>query len=235
MICLLFFNLLHQCTITFSEDRTSNSVLIIMRLVLSDDSPLSTIITDSYGQDLYRVQSSYTCGPQKTNIYRSRDTPPSYYSTTKDSQSVRSDDKTLANERDNEFSVLASIEWHTFASSRLIYQGKEVELQEFMPNEKSFARGRRVLTGPDGRTYRWNHPVLELNDGSKTPAAIYKRSRRRKGEPATIEILPDGEHMLDLIVITWVYVERIIRKQRTMRRMALFGPGTAMLMAAHDC
>ena len=63
--------------------------------------------------------------------------------------------------------------------------------------------------------------MLELNDGSKTPVAIYKRSRRKSREQATLEILSGGEHMLELIVITWVYVERIIRVQRRVRRAAL--------------
>jgi hypothetical protein len=77
--------------------------------------------------------------------------------------------------------------------------------------------------------------VLELNDGSKTPVAVYKRKRCRSREPATLEILPQGEHMLDLIVITWVYVEKIIRTQRTARRAAMFGPGAVLVMAATGC
>jgi hypothetical protein len=60
----------------------------------------------------------------------------------KDSQSIFSDAATLTNDRgDGEFVAFASIEWHMFASSKLRYQGQEVDLKDFMPNEKSFARG----------------------------------------------------------------------------------------------
>jgi len=192
-----------------------------MKLILSDDSPLSTIITNSSGQSLYHIDTPYRQGPRTTIIRRSRNAPVSYSSSTKDTPSVLSEGETLTNGRDNEFSELASIEWHTFASSKLRYEGKEVDLKQFMPNEKSFARGRRIITGLDGRTYRWNHPVLELNDGSKTPIAVYKRRRCRSREQAMLEIMPEGEHMPDLIVITWVYVEKIIRNQRRARRGAM--------------
>jgi len=192
-----------------------------MKLILSDDSPLSTIITSSSGEALYHIDTLYKQGHRTTIIRRSRNAPASYSSSTKDTQSVLSEGETITNERDNEFSELASIEWHTFASSKLRYEGKEVDLKQFMPNEKSFSRGRRVITAPDGRTYRWNHPVLELNDGSKTPIAVYKRSRCRSREHATLEIMPEGEHMRDLIMITWVYVEKIIRNQRKARRVAI--------------
>lgn len=63
--------------------------------------------------------------------------------------------------------------------------------------------------------------MLELNDGSKTPIAIYTRSRRKSRQQATLEIMAEGEHMQDLIVLTWVYVEKIIRTQRRIRRAAL--------------
>jgi len=112
-----------------------------MQLILSNDSPLSTTITDSLGQTFYHVSTVHKCGPQKTTIHRLHAAPPSYYTSMKDSQSVQSDDKTLIDNQDNESAELASIEWHTFASSKLTYEGKEVDLKEFMPNEKSFCRG----------------------------------------------------------------------------------------------
>jgi hypothetical protein len=110
-----------------------------MKLILSDDSPLSTIILNSSGQPLYLVDTPYRKGPRTTIIRRSRSLPTSF--STKDSQSVLSDGDTITNERDNDFSELASIEWHTISSSKLRYEGREVDLKQFMPNEKSFARG----------------------------------------------------------------------------------------------
>jgi hypothetical protein len=113
-----------------------------MRLILSEDSPLSTLISDSSGQALYHVDTPRKQGHRTTIVRRSRNAPLSYsYSSKKDSESVFSNATTLTNERDHEFSELASIEWHTFASSKLTYEGREVDLKQFMPNEKSFVRG----------------------------------------------------------------------------------------------
>ena len=114
---------------------------ITMRLILSEDSPLSTLISDPSGQALYHVDTPRKQRPRTTIIRRSRNAPLSYSTSKKDSESAFSDAATLTDERDSEFSELASIEWHTFASSKLTYEGREVDLKQFMPNEKSFARG----------------------------------------------------------------------------------------------
>jgi len=113
-----------------------------MKLLLSDDSPLATTITDMSGQALYQVHTPQKPGPRTTIIRRPRDAPPSYSSSyapsIKSSQTAQSD---VANEQDDQFSELASIEWHMFSSSKLKYEGRQVDLNQFMPNEKSWAKG----------------------------------------------------------------------------------------------
>ena len=53
---------------------------------------------------------------------------------------------------------------------------------------------------------------LVTNDGSERPVAVYRRGRIgvvREARPPSLEILQEGEHMVDLIVVTFVYIEKL--------------------------
>ena len=52
-----------------------------------------------------------------------------------------------------------------------------------------------------------------MGDGSDKRVASYHRRRSKDPQPTSLEILPEGEHMVDLILVTFVYVEKI-RKDR---------------------
>ena len=53
---------------------------------------------------------------------------------------------------------------------------------------------------------------LVTNDGSERPVAVYRRGRIgvvREARPPSLEVLPEGGHMVDLIVVTFVYIEKL--------------------------
>jgi hypothetical protein len=52
-----------------------------------------------------------------------------------------------------------------------------------------------------------------MGDGSDRRVASYHRRRFNDARPTSLEILPEGEHMVDLILVTFVYVEKV-RKDR---------------------
>jgi hypothetical protein len=58
---------------------------------------------------------------------------------------------------------------------------------------------------------------LFLNDSSKTPIAKFHRqhagSKDKEPVQASLEIFEEGLHMVDLIVVTFVYIEKM-RKDR---------------------
>lgn len=62
---------------------------------------------------------------------------------------------------------------------------------------------------------------LVTNDGSKTPIAYFHQKRYGvfgKKRPAFLEITPAGGHMIDVIVYTFVYIEKIRKdKERAAR------------------
>lgn len=95
-------------------------------------------------------------------------------------------------------------------------------------DERFFQKGcsirGRFFTGPDGIEYRWrlgvHVPELFLNDGIDTPVACYHRSSLGILSPAHaayLEIFPVGEHMVDLIVVTFIYMERLRQEEEAQR------------------
>ncbi|KAF9026051.1 hypothetical protein BDZ89DRAFT_1067889 [Hymenopellis radicata] len=90
----------------------------------------------------------------------------------------------------------------------------------FCIHTESQTSRHRKFTAPDGKEYKWilgaNRPKLITNDDSHTPVALYHRRRFglfRAKRQAYLEVLPQAEHMLDTVVITFVYVEKIRRQK----------------------
>lgn len=72
-----------------------------------------------------------------------------------------------------------------------------------------------MVWGPDGTRYRWSGAHLETTDEARTPIAVYHRPR--DGEAAALEIMPAGKYMVDIILISWVYGETLVRKLHVMK------------------
>ncbi|KAF9064217.1 hypothetical protein BDP27DRAFT_1230802, partial [Rhodocollybia butyracea] len=82
----------------------------------------------------------------------------------------------------------------------------------------------RVFTGDDGKEYNGAFGVyvqryLILSNGSNTVVAIFHPQRFFWGKDrARLEIFPLGQHMVDEIVVTFTYIERIRKvRQRAAR------------------
>ncbi|KAJ7585005.1 hypothetical protein C8J56DRAFT_949614 [Mycena floridula] len=74
----------------------------------------------------------------------------------------------------------------------------------------------RVFSAPDGQKYRWilgaRVPSLFREDGSDTAIAIYHRPTlfgQYKSEKVRLEIFPEGQNMVDLILVTFVCIEML--------------------------
>ncbi|KAI0081486.1 hypothetical protein K474DRAFT_1350434 [Panus rudis PR-1116 ss-1] len=169
---------------------SSTTNVFLSRSDLGDLTPLYYIHTPGF----FNVKTSfiYKIAPDVADRYRGR-------------KDLKEDD--LAGQED-----MARINWHRMSSSQLVYNGAMVDIDDFMPI-KEFWRGARTFQGPDGRAYVWNESLaachLDLDDGSKHPVKVAKFKQRNilKGRRACLEIFPAGEHMVDLIVITWLYYE----------------------------
>ncbi|KAF9009733.1 hypothetical protein BDQ17DRAFT_1406716 [Cyathus striatus] len=115
------------------------------------------------------------------------------------------------------FGFLAAIEFHNITPSRIRYRGQEFSVNDFFRKKIDLTGlgSYRVFTGPDDKEYYWklgNTAELFLNDDSKTPVAHFHHKHYgifRKKRPASLEIFPAGEHMMDLILVTFIYIEKL--------------------------
>ncbi|KIJ92579.1 hypothetical protein K443DRAFT_685168 [Laccaria amethystina LaAM-08-1] len=114
------------------------------------------------------------------------------------------------------FAPLGEVEYKQFTPSRIRYGGEELLTSEYFRKTKGWGdlgKGR-VFTAPDGKEYTWKLGIRvpELVTKEERPVAVCRRGRIgvvREARPPSLEILPDGEHMIDLIVVTFVYTEKL--------------------------
>ncbi|KIJ61070.1 hypothetical protein HYDPIDRAFT_177152 [Hydnomerulius pinastri MD-312] len=182
-----------------------------MRLTLSSESVRNTIVTNEDGQVLYKTSTPFSIGHGTTTIHKIR---------------PNSDPSDM---RDY-FDVMGEIEWHLFGSSTFRINGQQMDSNDFLPRHGVMGR-KRTFTGPDGRPYRWDMDfrvvVLSLDDDSR--AEVTRSHRSTLGiigpkQQACLDVHPDVMHMLDLIVLTFVYVEKLrMDKERAARNSGIAG------------
>ncbi|OBZ79598.1 hypothetical protein A0H81_00637 [Grifola frondosa] len=172
-----------------------------MELTLSKNSPVNTVLYDAQGQPQYRIFTPFAFSGQTTTIYRVTGHRPG---------PVDYNHKTPYSGEEE----LARIHWHSFSRmTTLEYNGQSVEFHSFLPSQSGlFKHTRRKLTGPDNRTYDWHMKsacYLDFTDGSGStiPVARFHLDNIWKSKKPMLEISPAGMDMVDLIVITFVYVQ----------------------------
>ncbi|KAG1732934.1 hypothetical protein EDB19DRAFT_1855240 [Suillus lakei] len=181
----------------------------MISFTLSTENVRNTVITNEQGQVIYKTDTPFRFSGRTTTI-----------------QKVKPNDD-QSHMRD-QFDVMGEIEWHIFASSKFRFRGTEVETKEFIPRRGLWGR-KRVFTGPDGCPYRWDlqFRVLSRDDGSRTEVARFHRAtlgiigRKRK---ATLEVSPEVAHMMDTVIMTFIYVEKIRRdKEESSKELHIRG------------
>jgi len=181
-----------------------------MILTLSSESVRNTVFTDERGLPVYKSTTPFRLGTRSTTISRQV------------SSESRSEDP---------IEVMGRIDWRCFGSSIFTIGGQRLESNAFLPRHGFFGN-KRTFTGPDGRRYRWDmnyrDVVLSLDDTSKTEIARYHRATLGiigKRRSACLEIASDAEHMLDLVVLTFIYVEKLRMEKEARRRGAAASGG----------
>ncbi|KAG1885234.1 hypothetical protein F4604DRAFT_1730553 [Suillus subluteus] len=181
-------------------------------LTFSTENVRNTVITNEQGQIIYKTETPFKLvGVRTTTIQKIKPN---------DDQSHMQD----------QFDVLGEIEWHKFTSSKFRYDGTEVEAKQFIPRKGLLGR-KRVFIGPDSCPYRWDLKfkvvVLSRDDASRTEVARFHRAtlgivgRKRK---AMLQVSPEVAHMMDTIIMTFIYVEKLRKdKERASRNAAASG------------
>ncbi|KIK81274.1 hypothetical protein PAXRUDRAFT_156425 [Paxillus rubicundulus Ve08.2h10] len=168
-----------------------------MQLTLSSESVRNAVMTNESGQVLYKTSHPFRLKGMRTTTI----------------QKIRPNADPV--DMHDDFCVMGEIEWRLFGSSTFRINGQEMLSNNFLPRHGITGR-KRTFTGPDGRPYRWdmlfNVVVLSRDEEPRTEVARYHRRSLGiigpKKKPC-LDIHPDVMHMLDLIVLTFVYVEKL--------------------------
>ncbi|KAH7908291.1 hypothetical protein BJ138DRAFT_1091492 [Hygrophoropsis aurantiaca] len=176
-----------------------------MHFTLTSSAVRNTIFTNEDGQAVYIANTPGKMGSRVTTISKARPT--------EKKSSMR-----------DEFESIAEIEWHFFSSSIFRMNGQEIRTKEFIPSSGLQGR-KRTFTGPDGKSYKWvlnfSSVTLELADGSQTNLANFKRPGCfGVKSDAVLQISPAVYHMVDLIIITFIYIEKLRRDKENATRNA---------------
>ncbi|KAI9567866.1 hypothetical protein HD554DRAFT_2104178 [Boletus coccyginus] len=174
-----------------------------MILTLSSQSVRNTVFTDEHGLPVFKSDTPFSLGFRTTTISR----------------------QTSNTTMEDPIEVMGRINWRYFGSSIFTIGGTRLESNAFLPRHGFFGT-KRTFTGPDGHHYRWDmhtrDVTLSLDDASQTEIARYHRATLGiigKRRSAYLEIAPQAEHMLDLVILTFIYVEKL-RMDKEKRRKA---------------
>ncbi|KAI6037146.1 hypothetical protein BKA83DRAFT_4172375 [Pisolithus microcarpus] len=173
-----------------------------MRLTFSTNNYLNSVLCDEQGQQLYTISTS--------GLFNSKTT------VTKHDQ----------RRGDN---IIGVITWRTYRDTTMWLEatGSEVAAKSLLQS-KLFSSSR-TFNAPDGKAYVWNlRKTIRLLDELKvqgTSLQLVKYHRRNVGimspsHPPYLEISPSVYHILDLVLVTFIYVERISKRREAGARAA---------------
>ncbi|KAJ7582043.1 hypothetical protein C8J56DRAFT_793156, partial [Mycena floridula] len=172
------------------------------------------------GRVIYRVHTPHKLGARTSTITRAIDD-------TAEPSEIISDQEMIPDTgiRQGRFGHLAQIDWKIIKFAKIRYGGIEYDTKQFFRKVKFGWYGRhRAFTAPDGKNYRWilgaRVPTLVTDDKSETLIATFHRKRWLFGKrQAYLEIFPEGMHLADVILVTFIYIEKIRRdKERAASR-----------------
>ncbi|KAG5637027.1 hypothetical protein H0H81_006062 [Sphagnurus paluster] len=171
-----------------------------MYLYLSGPHAFNTTFHDTYGQAIYKVRTSSKMFGRTTTVCRI----------------LRNEILCDYSMRDI-FGHLAQIEWKSFRSSVLRFRGCEMATRSFFKRHSWGLRGSdRLFAAPDGCKYRWcldtAAPELRAHDEKQTLVARFHPGGNNcffSAKSPFLEILPAGEHIADLILVSFVYIEKL--------------------------
>jgi len=184
-----------------------------MELHMSRNDIHLTMLTNGYkGTPLYHICTPNLFKHSVTTISR---IAPSAAQDTRFNSGKKSDIKQIAESRDG-LEEFAKVEWHDWKTSKLFYEGSELNVDDFMPRT-GFWKADRTFTGPDGHPYTWHcgtHLTVSTPFEPKAEVARFHEPWSFKKKPY-VSIAPEAMHMVDLIVLTWVYTAQRQREENT--------------------
>ncbi|KAI6124349.1 hypothetical protein EV401DRAFT_1856784 [Pisolithus croceorrhizus] len=197
-----------------------------MRLILSSEGVRNTTMTNEDGQVLYKTSTPFRFGARTTTLYKV----------------VPNTDPDDMRDR---LEAIGEIEWHAIGPSVMRLHGQAMMTDTFIPRHGIRGRSKRTFEGPDGLPYRWDMDFkfvrvctcpkvchdspaltgfctqLSRNDATRQELARFHRQRigiigSRRDPYLDVDLAV--MHMLDMVVLTFIYVEKLrMDKERRAR------------------
>ncbi|GJE88101.1 hypothetical protein PsYK624_041840 [Phanerochaete sordida] len=170
-----------------------------MELLLSHDSCTNTELSSDGGRILYFITTPHTL----KNLLWTR--------------TVVSRRVLDAREPGVEADDIATIDWHTSKETQVTFRGDTMDIDTFLPKYES----SRSFTGPDGRSYTWRTSrdtmrACHLDVESDKPATVATCRHEVNvitGKKPSLQVDDSVLNLLDLIVVTWIFVEKDRREE----------------------
>ncbi|KIM49876.1 hypothetical protein M413DRAFT_118164 [Hebeloma cylindrosporum] len=194
-----------------------------MQLFLTHNKPWDTNYRLEGGDIIYKVSSPWKYVPRKTIIQRMRSPLPGAEKIPVDTSS-EPESPLQPEASHDEFEDMAVIEYHLFRASKTRFQSfgtdaKNVWVDElFKTPGGRFKKGEdQVFFGPNGKEYTWRMregdcELFYFKDRIWTQIATFQRGKLSlfgKSRPAVLNITEENETLRDLILLTFVYLERL--------------------------
>ncbi|KAI6140338.1 hypothetical protein BKA82DRAFT_4398446 [Pisolithus tinctorius] len=183
-----------------------------MRLVFSTNDYLNTIIRDQRGHQLYSISSP--------GLFHSKTTI------------------TKHGPHNDGGDVIGIITWHMFRNPKIWLKATGVEVSGNSLLKTKWFSSSRIFTGPDGKTYRWSLRSTNCTlkeEGSDLELAKYHQRNLGIMSPSHapyLEVSPSVSHMLDYVVITFIYAEKLSQDKQ---RAAASASSSSAAVAASGC
>ncbi|KAJ6470940.1 hypothetical protein C8R45DRAFT_875127 [Mycena sanguinolenta] len=194
-----------------------------MRLILSNHQPLHCTYTDAEsGVVQYKVHTPIKLH-LRTTLSRliAADIP------RRDAAPEAATSTTSQPERDTggRFGLVAEFFWARDSTIR--FGGQDLSSKTYLRKEKvGWLVWEYIFKARDGSECRWalrpHTTTLKINDGSGTAVAEYRdvsMGIMSKARPASFEIFSGFEHMADEILVTFIYIEYIMRARTGSKEM----------------
>ncbi|KAG9126336.1 hypothetical protein FRC07_003857 [Ceratobasidium sp. 392] len=122
----------------------------------------------------------------------------------------------------------ATIQWKVFGKSTLTMNGQTNPFNVVMPRPKAMSTSR-VYTTADGQKFKWkdSKKLYCVSEDTGLNLATYYRNSLYllSSKKSTLDISSTGAPFADILVVTWVIMEKKARDRRRARRNAAAGGG----------
>ncbi|CAE6509865.1 unnamed protein product [Rhizoctonia solani] len=145
---------------------------------LTKDDPSNTVLTDPDGDIAYKISTSYKFPNETTTITRA-----------------------------DESDIVAVVHWNAIGKNTITMNGITQNINDVFPHS-SKTKSSRLVTTEDGETLKWKYTVKLYCISQTTDLNVATFYREWFGKKSTIDIAPSVVRHSDILVVSWMIMEK---------------------------